>query len=52
MLAPGLGSTSTHLTYFSPNMGPLTYNLAGIPSSSFHSQQPPMVPGYTNDPLG
>ncbi|CAF3497381.1 unnamed protein product [Rotaria sp. Silwood1] len=51
ILAPAIGSTPTHLAYFPTNSGHLTYSLAGIPSPTFHSQQPSMGPGYTNEHL-
>ncbi|CAF3725532.1 unnamed protein product [Adineta steineri] len=49
MLAGINGSTPTHLAYYPTNSGPLTYNLAGIPNSTFPNQQQLMGHPYPND---
>ncbi|CAF4988336.1 unnamed protein product, partial [Rotaria socialis] len=43
-------STPNHLTYFQAPSS-LTYNLAGIPSPSFHNHQALIGPSYANDHL-
>ncbi|UJR20757.1 hypothetical protein I4U23_023875 [Adineta vaga] len=43
------GTIPAHLSYYQTNPGSLTYNLAGIPNSTFPNQQPFLAPSYSND---